>query len=206
MQKSLSISLLCCFVVNISYANCHVGSIIGDTDAEDLKILKAADEEWFANAKICEMGGYNVAIPVDADESKDHPIVIFRNGNLFTKGNPVFLRENGSTSVYDPSGRESDFSHAIVNIWSDSGAVSPGRILYRTVPTGSGEFVTVTDINFDGQPDSRIEWKGQEITKHFAWYEGRWYEMGRRCIKINAECRPAEFASGKWVLKAGSEQ
>lgn len=195
MIIKIFIPLITSLYVFSAWANCAVEDISGAITADDKKLLQALDYEWLTNAKVCSVGPYRVAVPARPNGPKDRRI------RIFIDGKPVMQREPGSTLLFNPNSRKADLTHPIVNVWHGTGEKDIDRLWYQTVADKDGNYVSTYDVDFDGQPDTRTIWKGQDIVESYAWYKNRWYKIKDQCITIEDKCIPAKYERGQWRLQ-----
>lgn len=179
------IIVLSCIIwgVAVAQAACTVKDISG---------VVTTGYQWLKDARVCNVGSYTIAVPATPNGKNDKRIVVFQGGK------PVLDREAGSTLLFNPNTERADLHHPIVDIWNGSSGRDIDRLWYQTTPDKNGTYVSEYDIDFDGQPDLRTVWKGNDISQAYAWYKGRWAKMGERCIVIAKRCLPAMFKDGQW--------
>lgn len=167
-MRKLILFLVLLFIASPLFAttNCEIRDISGVRTNEELQILKLTKMGWTRSATVCQMGEFEIATP--SDEGSENQNTIF----LFRKGKPVFYRQDGGTYVYSPKLEDAAFDRVLVHIWHGNDEQEIKRLWYTTVDKEPS--ISIDDTNFDGQPDIKTVWKGNELIEMYKWSEHGW--------------------------------
>jgi hypothetical protein len=186
--------MMSAFCVSAEEKKCSVTDLIGDSGLVREYAKSDADLEWLTHAKVCDLGPYQVAVPEGKpDNSENTPVLLLKDGK------PLFQRSSTDTMLFDPNTKGSKLT-PLVNMWHQKD-YKVERLFTDTVPNVNGEYTTLEDINYDGQPDRKIMRKGHEVSAFFIWYQGQWHPMQRTCMPLGKRCVAMEFIDGKWRQK-----
>jgi len=139
-------------------------------------------------ANVCKIGDYIITIPVKSSPGQQAAIVVSK------RGKPVFYQVDGDTIVYSPILKHASFDKILVYIHHNRKKQTIDQLLYETY--GKPTRVSISDRNFDGQPDEKSVYSGEVLKAVYIWFKGRWINLPKKNSKDNNKKNSKRY---KWV-------
>jgi len=155
------------------------------------KEMEALGAGWIKKAKVCNLGGYMVAAPVDGSK-----------GNLFIwKGDQrvILIQEGFGVNVYEPvAGPRNGLPVVNLQDWDHDGLFD--RLFYRVLDKDGNIKVELFDLDLDGVTETKFIHVQKDKIEVHAWIEERWYKVEKR------EGKPGVSIRGRWreIRKEGA--
>ncbi len=192
----LFVIMISCATINSHHSESGCKKIdmtIGLSENEK-KMLNAMGGEWMKDAKVCDLGEYKVAVPLNN-----------QNGNIFIwkEEGKVFEIRNGSefNLFGNILGSPNITPIATLHDWNDDGYLD--RIFYKFIDKYGIEG-DISDLNLDGTPELKIRYIDfdKNLTEAYIWLDDRWHLQerinGKIGIIIDGEWREVQLHDGNW--------
>lgn len=183
-----------CMVSNSATTNycteVDMTSAMGD---KEKNMIKAMGKGWFEQAKVCELGGYFVAVPVD---NLDGSLYIWKD-----KYKVLEINRRDEVNIFQQVSGQLNYTPVVSLQDRDENGVYD-RIYYKFRWKNGNVFGDLADFNLDGIPDMRILYLGKEKTRTEIWIEDTWYlkveKDGKSGVYIEDQWREVKINNGLW--------
>lgn len=174
-------------------SDCAIADLTKALPGDKGQVLKYLSGDWIQNAKICDLGFYSIAVPMDD-----------KNDSLFiwTDNGPFIMFQRGYGFTLFSLRKSSNEKEILLTLQDLDDDYDFERLSYRVLDSEGQTHGDVTDFTMDGQPDLRIV-PGEKEAQ--IWVNGKWYKLigkdGRRGIEVNNQWKPVQLLKGRWVIK-----